>query len=341
MIGVAAALAVAVAAAPLATGTARWRFELAGEHVGVVELGLACTGERCAIAWASERRAPAELGGRRTSLRIEAEVDREGAWRGGKLRVVDEGAALKVEGLEGAVPASIAELVLARRVPPAARKGWQSALPSGPEVCVEVFDEPTGRQGRACAHRDGEALAVTVLGVDEVVATAADGFPASVAIPRQGARFVRDDAATTPRSAPRLNGSVVPGPKDPVEAGSFCGVPRDPDVEGDVAFLPAPRAEGAGCVERTSAWLARAARTGLQGRTAVGVAWDGSRWVWHAWAQVRLERGWIPVDPSFGQLPARGPRFTLAVHEPGDEAARIRAGERILACWGREPVRPR
>ncbi|HEX9052265.1 MAG TPA: transglutaminase domain-containing protein [Anaeromyxobacter sp.] len=334
------ALAVTLGASPLPEGRARWRFELAGEHVGVAELAVSCAGDPCSAVWTSERRAPAEIGGRRSTLRIEADLDREGVWRGGRLRVVDEGGARKPAGVAGAFPASLAELVLARRVPLPPRRGWQSALPAGPDVCIDVFEETTGRAGRACAHRDGHGLAVNVLGVDEAVVPGADGFAASVAIAEQGARFVRDDEATAPRRAPRLNGSVVPGPRDPARAASFCGVPRDPDVDPtDLAFLPEPHAAGAGCVERTAAWLARAARAGLKGRTAVGVAWDGARFVWHAWAEVHLERGWIPVDPSFGERPARGPRFTLAVHAPGDEAARLRAGERILACWGRERVR--
>ncbi len=334
------ALALALAGTPLPEGSARWRFELAGEHVGVAELAVSCIGDPCSAVWTSERRAPAEIGGRRSTLRIEVDVDREGVWRGGKLRVVDDGAALKAAGVAGAFPASLAELVLARRVPLPTRKGWQSALPPGPDVCVDVFEEATGRSGRACAHRDGDALAVSVLGVDEAVVPAADGFAASVAIPEQTARFVRDEEATSPRRPPRLHGSVVPGPRDPARAASFCGVPRDPEVDpANLGFLPEPHADGASCVERTTAWLARAAGAGLKGRTAVGVAWDGTRFVWHAWAEVHLERGWIPVDPSFGERPARGPRFTLAVHAPGDEGARLRAGERILACWGRERVR--
>jgi hypothetical protein len=333
-------LAAALAATPLPEGAARWRFELAGEHVGVAELAVSCVGDPCTAVWTSERRAPAEIGGRRSTLRIEADVDREGVWRGGKLRVVEDGAAQRAAGVAGAFPASLAELVLARRVPLPPRKGWQSALPPGPDLCIDVFEEATGRAGRACAHREGDALAVEILGVSEAVLPGPDGFAASVAIPEQRARFVRDDQATAPRRPPRLHGSVVPGPRDPAAASSFCGVPRDPAPDAaDLGFLPEPRAEGAGCVERTSAWLARAARAGLKGRTAVGVAWDGARFVWHAWAEVRLERGWVPVDPSFGERPAGGPRFTLAVHEPGDEAARLRAGERILGCWGRERVR--
>ncbi len=337
---VALALALALGAPPLPEGRARWRFELAGEQVGVVELAVSCAGDACVATWSSERRAPAEIGGRRSSVRIEADVDREGVWRGGKLRVVDDGGARKTAGVAGAFPASLVELVLARRVPLPPRKGWQSTLPPGPDVCVDAFEEATGRAGRACAHRDGDALAVDVLGVDETVIPAADGFAASVAIPEQSARFVRDDEATAPRRAPRLHGSVVPGPRDPAQAESFCGVPRDPEPEAaDLGFLPEPHADGASCVERTAAWLARAARAGLKGRTAVGVAWDGSHFVWHAWAEVLLARGWVAVDPSFGQRPARGPRFTLAVHAPGDEAARLRAGERILGCWGRDRVR--
>ncbi|HET8542111.1 MAG TPA: transglutaminase domain-containing protein [Anaeromyxobacter sp.] len=338
-----AVLALALAAAPpLPEGRARWRFELAGEHVGVVELAVACGADRCDVLWTSERRTPVETGGRRTTLRIEAEVDREGVWRGGKLRVVDDGGSLKTAGVAGAFPASLAELVLARRIPLPPRKGWQSALPPGPELCVDAFDEATGERGLACAHRDGDALAANVLGVAETVVPAPDGFAATVAIPQQTARFVRDAEATAPRRAPRLHGSAVAGPTNPAAAASFCGVPRDGEAgAADLGFLPAPRADGASCVEKTAAWLARAARAGLRGRTAIGVAWDGTRYVWHAWAEVRLERGWIPIDPSFGETPARGPRFTLAAYDPGDEAARLRAGERILACWGRERVRGR
>ena len=50
-------------AAALPEGTARWRFELAGEHVGVVDLSIRCLGEACTATWTSERRPPAEAGG--------------------------------------------------------------------------------------------------------------------------------------------------------------------------------------------------------------------------------------------------------------------------------------
>ncbi len=333
----AAALLAALAAA-LPEGKARYRFELAGEQVGVVEITVSCFGERCTALFSSERRAPADAGGRRSSRQVEVEVDREGRWRGGKLRVTEDGARRKAAGIAGGVPASLAEVILARTIPVAPRKGWQSALPPGPEQCVDAFDETTGEAGRACARREGDALGAVALGAAETILPSADGFPAAISIPEQGVRFVRDPEAATPREPPRLHGTAVAGPSEPDRAVAFCGVPRDPEpfAASEVAFLPAPRAEGPSCREKTAAWLERAARAGLPGRTAVGVAWDGRRFVWHAWAEVRLERGWIAVDPSFGQLPARGPRFTLATHD--DAPSRRRAGERILSCWGRARV---
>ncbi|HEY6099663.1 MAG TPA: transglutaminase-like domain-containing protein, partial [Anaeromyxobacter sp.] len=92
---------------------------------------------------------------------------------------------------------------------------------------------------------------------------------------------------------------------------------------------------------RAAAWVATARRAGIPARVALGVAWDGAAFVWHAWAEARAGGAWIPVDPSFGQAPARGPRFTLARHAPGDGAARAEAGRRILACWGRARVERR
>ncbi|HEY6098095.1 MAG TPA: transglutaminase domain-containing protein, partial [Anaeromyxobacter sp.] len=300
-----------------------------------------CEGEACTAVWSSERRAPADAGGKRSSRRVELDVDRNGRWRGGRLRVVDDEGGLKVAGFEGAIPSVLAEVLFARTIPLPPRKGWRSSLPPlGPETCLEAFEEASGVRGTACARRDGDALAATVLGVAERIVPGPGPFPESIEIPSQGARFVRDDEATTPRQAPRLHGMIVGGPADPARAASFCGAARDPaPAAGGLGFLPPPRAEGASCREKTAAWLTRAARAGLKGRTAVGIAWDGERFVWHAWPEVRLERGWIPVDPTFEQAPARGPRFTVATYEDGDERSRQRAGERILGCWGKERVR--
>jgi transglutaminase-like putative cysteine protease len=58
--------------------------------------------------------------------------------------------------------------------------------------------------------------------------------------------------------------------------------------------------------------------------------------VWHEWAELRVGGRWIAVDPSFGQAPARGARFTLARWTHGDAASRAAAGKKILRCWSRE-----
>jgi transglutaminase-like putative cysteine protease len=154
-------------------------------------------------------------------------------------------------------------------------------------------------------------------------------------------RYVRDEAAEVPRTAPQLAGTRVPGPSDPAAARRFCGVPRDasPGAAAVAAGgVPAPRAVGASCREKTRAWIGAARARGLLARAAVGVAWDGSAFVWHEWAEVRVPGGWLAVDPSFGQRPAEGPRFTLARFADDDAGARDAAGVKILDCWGRAPV---
>jgi hypothetical protein len=331
-----ALLALALAALP--EGAARYRFELSAEHVGVVELDVRCLGEACTVTYTSQRRAPAEAGGRRSTRRVEVTVDAGGRWRGGRLRVTEDGGVVRAAGREGAVPASLAEVVLLSTLAPP-RAGAGPPLPSR-ETCFEIFEEQSGEASRACGRREGDLVAATVLGAAETIAPAPDGFPARIVLDEQGARFVRDDRATLPGDAPRLHGTAVAGPADPGRAETFCGAPRDPvPPEADLSSLPAAEAEGASCREKTAAWLARARGAGLSGRTAVGVAWDGARFVWHAWAEVRLEGAWVPVDPSFGERPAGGPRFTLAVYDDRDAAARRRAGERILPCWATERVR--
>jgi hypothetical protein len=227
----------------------------------------------------------------------------------------------------GLVPATAAELLLA----------------AGARGCLDAFEEESGRRGRACAAPEpgpSGALRLDVLGDALEVRGVPGALPREVAIAAQGVRFVADPAARIPDAPPAIAGTEVPGPRSPVGALRFCGVPADPAPPPAPVAARAPRAaaEGASCREKTAAWLAAARRAGLEGRTAVGVAWDGAAFVWHAWAEVREGARWVPVDPSFEQRPARGPRFTLARWTDGDEAARLDAGRRVLACWGRARV---
>jgi hypothetical protein len=320
---VTAALLGLVLAATLPEGSVRWRAELAGQPIGVAELSISCRGASCAVRYRSRLRLPAESGGAVSDSAVEVETDRAGRYRGGRLRVTEAGRTRTPDAPRDAVPASVGEVVLAAEV--AAGRA---------EACVPFFDEEQPELRRACARREGNTLSADVGGVPVRIVPGRDGFPAEVLVAGRF-RYVRDPAAEVPRAAPRLAGTRVPGPAEPRDARSFCGVPVDPAAAAGAAeALPEPAAEGESCREQTAAWLAAARRRGLEGRTAVGVAWDGQAFVWHAWAEVRSGEAWIPVDPAFGQRPARGPRFTVARYAQGDAAARDAAGARILGCWG-------
>jgi hypothetical protein len=324
-----AALLATVVAGAIAQGETHYRFELGGEPIGVADLRVRCKDARCAVRWAVQTRAPEAAGGAIHARRVELESDLEGRWIEGALEVYEDGVPVGGKGRWGAVPVSLAELVLARE---------RTEEPP----CVDVFDERSGESGKACARRGaGANWELEVRGELERVRMATNGFPAEVTIPVQGARYVADSRAAVPATPPRLYGVTVAVKPGGAPARHFCGEPLDPPPDpgpGSTARLPAPSADGASCREKTARWLAQAARAGFAGRTAVGVAWDGAAFAWHAWAEVKVDGGWIAVDPSFGQLPARGPRFTLARWSDGDEAARAAAGRRILECWGRARI---
>ena len=324
-----ALLALALAALP--QGRADYRMELGGEPIGHVTLELRCQAAACAVTWTSRQRLPAEAGGGLRERRVALDVDAEGRAIG-PAHVTERGATRQVALPAGAVPELLVEPVLAAR------------LAVGAAACVEVADELTGVARRACGRRDGDRLLVDLGGEPEQVRPGADGFADEVELPGQRSRFVRDPRAAVPGRPPRLYGVEVAGPDSPERGARFCGVERDaapaPPSVSAPPRLPAPQAEGASCRERTAAWLARARAAGWRGRTAVGVAWSGAGWAWHAWAEVRVGPAWLAVDPTFGEAPARSPRFTLATWEEDDEPARAGAGRRILDCWGRSRVEP-
>jgi hypothetical protein len=325
----AALLAAAGPPTPLPLGTARYAMLLGGERVGLVELAVRCDGPACVASWESRQRLPAEAGGGLRSRRVEVPVDRRGG-AVGPARLSEPGGTRETALARGAVPIMLAEVAL-------------SALAAGPaRACLEAGDERSGAALTACATRRGEWLEVTVGRERERVRGAAGRFPEEVLLASQGVRFLLDPAAELPAEPPRLFGVQVGGPEDLRDAAAFCGVRRDPEPRAGAAEgLPAPAAPGPSCREKTAAWLQQARRAGLDGRTAVGVAFDGGAFVWHAWAEVRTGGRWVPVDPAFRQAPARGPRFTLATWADGDEAARAEAGRRILDCWGRGGVTAR
>ena len=301
----------------------RYRVELAGEHVGWARFALACRASRCDALWESALRAPGEAGGEVLTRRIEIEADPHGSARRVQVRAVAGGRERRVEGGAGAVPASFAEVLLA-------------SAAEGERRCIAIRDEESGRQGRACARRSGAWLEGDVLGDPIRFRCAAGGGPSQVLVPEQGARFLADPGASLPPRAPRLFGTTVP----PSRAERPCGASRDGAPPPAPPEVPRAFPDGASCRERTLRYLDIAARAGLRGRHAVGVAFDGSALVWHEWAELLLRGRWIPVDPSFEQAPAEGPRFTVARFEDGDAAGRADAGRKVLACWSGAPTAP-
>jgi hypothetical protein len=314
-------LAVAISAGEpeIPQGGARYRVEIAGAPVGFSQLSVSCRGEQCSLLWRSRLRLPAASGGMLRTRHILARVDRAG--RLGSVEVQVDGVRHSRPGVRGAVPLAAAELVLG------ARRGG----------CVEVLDEETGRSGSACARIWDGRMRLEVLGTEEVVIPGEDGFPEVVEIEAQGTRFVRDARAEVPSAAPELQ-VRVPGPRGGAPPSRFCGQALDraaPTV--DLSALPQPQPDGSSCREQARAYAAAVRRHGIPARVALGVADDGRGFVWHAWVEVGTAGGWVAIDPAFGQLPARGPRFTIARHG-GDAAGVAEAGRRILACWGRASV---
>jgi hypothetical protein len=324
-----------VAVPELRSGSARYRVSLGEEPIGVADLSVRCEGSTCLVRWATRLRLPAEAGGAERLRVVEVSVDRRGRATDLPARVAEDGRAREVEAPGGRVPAIVAEVLLAgARLPPARR-----AAPA--ERCLPAFDEATGEEGRACVRSSGRELHASVLGVSLVLAPGRDGLPARVAVPEHGFRYARDPAARVPENGPVRVGVRVPGSASPARARRFCGLEPEPvpAAEALPAGLPAPRAAGLTCRDKAAAWLAAARGAGHDGRIAVGVAWDGSAWVWHAWAEIRgAGDAWLPVDPAFGQAPAGGPRFVVARYRPDDPAGGAEAGRRILACWGRARV---
>lgn len=300
----------------------RYRVEIGGAPVGVATLSIRCQASSCTTVFETAMRLPEAGGGGVQRRRVEVTTDRAGT-------------ALAVRGGAGyrALPGERAASLLAEVL--------LAAPPTGARTCLPVEDVETGRQGTACAGGQGAWREGEVLGEAVRFRPGADRLPDEVWLAGQGARFVADARAEVPLRPPATFGAEVEAPPGwERERGiSFCGTAPEPDDPAPPPpGIPRDFPERGGCQEAAAAYLRAAREDGIEGRHVVGVAWDGRRFVWHAWVEVAAGRRWVAVDPSFRQAPAQGPRFAVARFTDGDEAARAEAGRRVLGCWGRARV---
>ncbi|MFL5271229.1 MAG: transglutaminase domain-containing protein [Anaeromyxobacteraceae bacterium] len=309
-------------------GDIRYRVEIAGEAAGWARLAVRCARDACDVVWESALAAPEPGRGVAVRHRVNARTNLDGRALSIEVASRDDGRAHARQGAVGAIPASLAEALL-------------GGAAEGERRCLAVQDEESGRAGEACARREGAWLVGTVLGERVRFRAAQGALPSEVVLPDQRTRFLADAAASLPARAPRLFGAEIAGPPAGTAPARFCGrAPDEAAPAGALAglALSAVFPPGASCRERTAGYLALARRAGIGGRTAVGVAHDGRGFVWHAWAELWDGARWVPVDPSFEEAPARGPRFTVARYDDEDPAARADAGRAVLACWGRGRV---
>jgi hypothetical protein len=91
-------------------------------------------------------------------------------------------------------------------------------------------------------------------------------------------------------------------------------------VSGNIAPWPDPVIPRAATVLRegradvdghTLLFVALARASGLPARTVNGILLAGGKFYLHSWAEVYLDR-WVPVDPTWGELPAQANRVRMA-----------------------------
>jgi transglutaminase-like putative cysteine protease len=75
------------------------------------------------------------------------------------------------------------------------------------------------------------------------------------------------------------------------------------------------------CTAHAILFVALAHARGISARVVTGYRVDGARLVRHRWAIAQLDRGWIAVDPTYGEAPAAPRLLGLAVH--GETAAEL------------------
>jgi transglutaminase superfamily protein len=77
------------------------------------------------------------------------------------------------------------------------------------------------------------------------------------------------------------------------------------------------------CNEHAQLYVALARAAGVRARIASGLAYVDGKFYYHAWAEVLL-RGWVAVDPTFGQFPADAAHLRFVIGGLGRQAELLR-----------------
>lgn len=77
------------------------------------------------------------------------------------------------------------------------------------------------------------------------------------------------------------------------------------------------------CNEHTQLYVAIARAAGIPARVASGLAYVDGKFYYHAWPEVML-RGWVAVDPTFGQFPADASHIRFVIGGLGRQAELLR-----------------
>lgn len=77
------------------------------------------------------------------------------------------------------------------------------------------------------------------------------------------------------------------------------------------------------CNEHTQLFVALARAAGIPARVASGLTYVDGKFYYHAWPEVLL-RGWVAVDPTFGQFPADAAHLRFVTGGLGNQAKLLR-----------------
>lgn len=99
-------------------------------------------------------------------------------------------------------------------------------------------------------------------------------------------------------------------------------------VEDSVTDAPSPldtlASRKGNCQSHARLYVSVARAAGIPSRFVSGLVYlAGKGFLYHSWAESRVEGGWLPVDPTFGQVPVDATHVKLVEGESPDEMAAI------------------